>query len=72
MDNIEEKLKFLFKEWRVKPLLFCGAGLSRRYRSLPNWEDLLTEISNHIHPKNKREKYLKKSATKMIFCHLLD
>lgn len=53
MDNIEEKLKFLFKEWRVKPLLFCGAGLSRRYRSLPNWEDLLTEISNHIHPKNK-------------------
>ncbi|MCB2291017.1 SIR2 family protein [Clostridium sp. CS001] len=43
-----EKLKDTFKGFNKAPVLFIGAGLSRRYLELGNWETLLREMSKLI------------------------
>lgn len=44
MVNIE-KLKDIFKDFNTTPVLFIGAGLSRRYLGLGNWETLLRKMA---------------------------
>lgn len=44
VSNIE-KLKEIFKSFDTAPVLFIGAGLSRRYLGLGNWETLLREMA---------------------------
>lgn len=58
MVDVESKLKELFKTYSKKPFLFIGAGLSRRYYGLPNWERLLKHLANHTsNTKYAYEKY---------------
>ncbi|MCT4620583.1 MAG: SIR2 family protein [Marinisporobacter sp.] len=40
-----QKLKTLFENFDTAPVLFIGAGLSRRYLGLGNWEALLREMA---------------------------
>ena len=40
-----EKLESIFKNFNKPPVLFIGAGLSRRYLGLGNWEMLLREMA---------------------------
>lgn len=47
MVNIE-KLKAIFKNFDTAPVLFIGAGLSRRYLGLGNWETLLREMAKLV------------------------
>lgn len=53
MDNIEDKLKNIFGKWKLKPLLFVGSGIAKRYKNMPNWDELLVEIAKHIFPDDK-------------------
>lgn len=43
-----EKLKDIFKNFNTAPVLFIGAGLSRRYLDLGNWETLLREMAKLV------------------------
>lgn len=49
----------------TKPVLFVGAGLSRRYLNAPNWRALLEEVLKFI--KNPTEiEFIFKKLTKKI------
>ena len=47
-----ERLKELFSEFKSLPVLFVGAGISRRYLQTENWESLLRKYANIVHPQN--------------------
>lgn len=58
MEDIKNKLIEIIKTWSVKPVIFVGSGISKRYKDLPDWRNLLYEIANHIYPNDKY--YLKR------------
>lgn len=53
MEDIRSELKKRIKNWTVKPVIFVGSGISKRYKNLPDWQTLLTNISQHIFPEDK-------------------
>jgi hypothetical protein len=46
-EEFELRLSEIFTKWEQKPVLFVGSGISRRYKSIPGWKDLIKEISLH-------------------------
>ena len=58
MDEIKNKLIEIIKTWTVKPVIFVGSGISKRYKDLPDWWTLLSDIAVHVHPDDKY--YLKR------------
>lgn len=61
MDEIRKKLKEIVKGWTVKPVIFVGSGISKRYKDLPDWPTLLKQIANHVYPNDKY--YFKRKFT---------
>lgn len=49
--EIINSLERILKESDSLPFLFVGSGFSKRYLDLPNWEDLLKEISKLVSEK---------------------
>ncbi|WP_294731359.1 SIR2 family protein [uncultured Faecalibaculum sp.] len=66
-SRIEVFIKNKFQEFTTRPVVFFGAGMSKRYLSSPRWEELLKVFARKNRPENPYSwKYYKNRASEHI------
>lgn len=56
-EKIKDDVGRLLSDMGCQPILFIGAGLSRRYAMLPSWDELLDHLAKEGYPKIKPINY---------------
>lgn len=51
-EDLRISLKEIFSNFKTKPILFFGSGMSRRYLSMPDWKTLLEYFAFLTNPDN--------------------
>lgn len=64
--KVTEDVKRILDDLECQPILFIGSGLSKRYFSGPNWEELLKEMAGQCPKINKQFAYYKQSYKSLI------
>lgn len=46
IEDVSDDIKTCLEGMGCQPILFVGSGLTKRYISGPNWEELLQQLAN--------------------------
>lgn len=65
-NKVTEDIKRILDDLECQPILFIGSGISKRYFSGPNWEELLKEMAKQCPKINKKFAYYKQSYKDLV------
>ncbi len=54
IEDVSDDIKTCLEGMGCQPILFVGSGLTKRYLSGPNWEELLQQLANECPNIDKR------------------
>ncbi|MCZ8767206.1 SIR2 family protein [Escherichia albertii] len=66
IEDVSDDIKTCLEGMGCQPILFVGSGLTKRYLSGPNWEELLQQLANECPNIDKRFAYYKQKYPELI------
>lgn len=66
IEDVSDDIKTCLEGMGCQPILFVGSGLTKRYLSGPNWEELLQQLADECPNIDKRFAYYKQRYPELI------
>ncbi|EBQ6606045.1 SIR2 family protein, partial [Salmonella enterica] len=66
IEDVSDDIKTCLEGMGCQPILFVGSGLTKRYLSGPNWEELLKKLATECPNIDKRFAYYKQKYPELI------
>ncbi|WP_259462946.1 hypothetical protein [Pectobacterium parmentieri] len=66
IEDVSDDIKTCLEGMGCQPILFVGSGLTKRYLSGPNWEELLQQLATECPNIDKKFAYYKQKYPELI------